>query len=77
MIAFQEIALLAVDPKVKQDQIDQSLIALATAKSKLNGKATDFSSLKKLVKDERLFQEKNARDLSMQTRKKKQLISNL
>ena len=59
--AFQEIALLAVDPKVKQDQIDQSLIALATAKSKLNGKATDFSSLKKLVKDERLFQEKNAR----------------
>ena len=25
--AFQEIALLAVDPKVKQDQIDQSLIA--------------------------------------------------
>ena len=30
--AFQEIALLAVDPKVKQDQIDQSLIALATAK---------------------------------------------
>ena len=58
--AFQEIALLAVDPKVKQDQIDQSLIALATAKSKLNGKATDFSSLKKLVKDERLFQEKNA-----------------
>lgn len=59
--AFQEIALLAVDSKVKQDQIDQSLIALATAKSKLNGKATDFSSLKKLVKDERLFQEKNAR----------------
>ena len=50
-----------MDPKVKQDQIDQSLIALATAKSKLNGKATDFSSLKKLVKDERLFQEKNAR----------------
>ena len=59
--AFQTVALLAVDPTVKQEQINQALAELSRAEGKLNGKATDFSSLKKYIKDELKFQEKDAK----------------
>ena len=59
--AFQTVALLAVDPTVKQEQINQALAELSRAEGKLNGKATDFSSLEKYIKEELKFQEKNAK----------------
>ena len=59
--AFQTVALLAVDPTVKQEQINQALAELGRAEGKLNGKATDFSSLEKYIKEELKFQEKNAK----------------
>ena len=61
--AFQTVALLAVDPTVKQEQIDQALAGFKNAEAKLNGKATDFSSLKKYIKEELKFQAKNAKFL--------------
>ena len=59
--AFQTVALLAVDQTVKQEQINQALAELSRAEGKLNGKATDFSSLEKYIKEELKFQEKNAK----------------
>ena len=51
--AFQTVAtLLAVDPTVKQNKSIKQLAELSRAEGKLNGKATDFSSLEKYIKEE-------------------------
>ena len=59
--AFQTVALLVIDPKVHQEQIDQVLEVLTHAESKLNGKATDFSVLRKHLNEEVKFQHKSER----------------
>ena len=54
--AFQAVALLLVQDKVTQEQIDTALAQLTTAEKKLDGKATNFTNLKKLVDDEVHYQ---------------------
>ncbi|WP_128834236.1 S8 family serine peptidase [Streptococcus sp. DD11] len=54
--AFQAVALLLVQDKVTQAQIDAALAQLTAAEQKLDGKATNFASLKKLVDDEGHYQ---------------------
>ena len=44
--AFQTVTLLAVDPTVKQEQINQALAELSRAEGKLNGKQLIFQVLK-------------------------------
>ena len=58
---FKELALLLVREGVTQEQIDQALANFQGAEQRLNGKATDFSSLQKLINAEIQFQAKNAR----------------
>lgn len=47
--AFQAVALLLLQEKVTQEQIDTALAKLATAEQRLDGKPTNFTELKKLV----------------------------
>ena len=58
---FKELALLLVREGVTQEQIDQAIANFQGAEQRLNGKATDFSSLQKLINAEIQFQAKNAR----------------
>ena len=60
IVLFQTVALLAVDPTVKQEQINQALAELGRAEGKLNGKQLIFKP-EKYIKEELKFQEKNAK----------------
>lgn len=57
--AFQAITLLVIHENSTQEQIDKVLAQFKAAESKLNGKDTDFSSLKKLIDTETVYQTKN------------------
>ena len=59
--SFKELALLLVREGVTQEQINQALANYQVANQQLNGKTTDFSSLKKLIAAELQFQAKNAK----------------
>lgn len=59
--AFQAVALLLAQERVTQEQIDTVLAKLKAAEQRLNGKATNFSSLQKLVDREVEFQASNYR----------------
>ncbi|MDO4667719.1 MAG: S8 family serine peptidase [Streptococcus sp.] len=57
--AFQAITLLVIHENSTQEQIDKALAQFKAAEAKLNGKDTDFSSLKKLIDTETVYQTKN------------------
>ncbi|KXT77678.1 S8 family serine peptidase [Streptococcus sp. DD13] len=61
--AFQALALLLTADQVTQNQVDQVLTQLDQASKALDGKATNFSSLEKLIQKEAKEQEKNEKFL--------------
>ena len=61
---FKLLALLITKDLITQDEIDRLLTAFLKAQDQLNGKETDFMSLKNVIVDEVKFQEKDPRFLT-------------
>ena len=58
------LALLITKDLITQDEIDRLLTAFLKAQDQLNGKETDFMSLKNVIVDEVKFQDKDPRFLA-------------
>ena len=61
---FKLLALLITKDLITQDEIDRLLTAFLKAQDQLNGKETDFMSLKNVIVDEVKFQDKDPRFLT-------------
>ena len=61
---FKLLALLITKDLITQDEIDRLLTAFLQAQDQLNGKETDFMSLKNVIVDEVKFQDKDPRFLT-------------
>lgn len=61
---FKLLALLITKDLITQDEIDRLLTTFLQAQDQLNGKETDFMSLKNVIEDEVKFQEKDPRFLT-------------
>ena len=61
---FKLLALLITKDLITQDEIDRLLTAFLQAQEQLNGKETDFMSLKNVIVDEVKFQDKDPRFLT-------------
>ena len=61
---FKLLALLITKDLITQDEIDRLLTTFLQAQEQLNGKETDFMSLKNVIVDEVKFQDKDPRFLT-------------
>ena len=61
---FKLLALLITKDLITQDEIDRLLTTFLQAQDQLNGKETDFMSLKNVIVDEVKFQDKDPRFLT-------------
>ena len=61
---FKLLALLITKDLITQDEIDRLLTTFLKAQEQLNGKETDFMSLKNVIVDEVKFQDKDPRFLT-------------
>ena len=61
---FKLLALLITKDLITQDEIDRLLTTFLKAQDQLNGKETDFMSLKNVIVDEVKFQDKDPRFLT-------------
>ena len=74
IVNFKLLALLITKDLITQDEIDRLLTAFLKAQDQLNGKETDFMSLKNVIVDEVKFQDKDPRFLTAVKRRKMHII---